>query len=140
MPPLLLTSRRRPPEPPAGSNTPHVNEVLGRTNSHLRDASDRTAVPCFCPRSEEHTSELQSLRHLVCRLLLEKKKTLHIQTHPPGGGIGVRLDRRDEQVPPYTVEELPDVHIYHPAFLLFFFKEGAPPEIPPFPLPVPFRI
>src|SRR5258705_9190581 len=28
-------------------------------------------------RSEEHTSELQSLRHLVCRLLLEKKKTTH---------------------------------------------------------------
>src|SRR5438045_4903585 len=28
----------------------------------------------FDPRSEEHTSELQSLRHLVCRLLLEKKK------------------------------------------------------------------
>src|SRR5262245_63220883 len=33
-------------------------------------------------RSEEHTSELQSLRHLVCRLLLEKKKKneiLHIR-------------------------------------------------------------
>src|SRR5262245_36431806 len=35
-------------------------------------------LPHFCPvrenlRSEEHTSELQSLRHLVCRLLLEKK-------------------------------------------------------------------
>src|SRR5262249_58749951 len=30
-------------------------------------------------RSEEHTSELQSLTNLVCRLLLEKKKT---QTHP----------------------------------------------------------
>src|ERR1035438_10886983 len=29
--------------------------------------------PCL-HRSEEHTSELQSLRHLVCRLLLEKKK------------------------------------------------------------------
>src|SRR5947199_10817737 len=29
---------------------------------------------CLAPRSEEHTSELQSLRHLVCRLLLEKKK------------------------------------------------------------------
>src|SRR5207253_7395524 len=27
-----------------------------------------------CPRSEEHTSELQSRGHLVCRLLLEKKK------------------------------------------------------------------
>src|SRR5947199_7289271 len=30
-------------------------------------------------RSEEHTSELQSLRHLVCRLLLEKKKVQRIQ-------------------------------------------------------------
>src|SRR5205814_8892789 len=28
-------------------------------------------------RSEEHTSELQSLRHLVCRLLLEKKKQIN---------------------------------------------------------------
>src|SRR5262245_63181930 len=28
-------------------------------------------------RSEEHTSELQSLRHLVCRLLLEKKKNIN---------------------------------------------------------------
>src|SRR5262245_65799319 len=32
-------------------------------------------------RSEEHTSELQSLRHLVCRLLLEKKKKKKKQTH-----------------------------------------------------------
>src|SRR5436853_951285 len=33
-------------------------------------------------RSEEHTSELQSLRHLVCRLLLEKKKTRKtLQSH-----------------------------------------------------------
>src|SRR5258705_8090585 len=37
-------------------------------------AEKRPAVP---PRSEEHTSELQSLRHLVCRLLLEKKKNKH---------------------------------------------------------------
>src|SRR5262245_63455189 len=35
-------------------------------------ASERS--PPGEPRSEEHTSELQSLRHLVCRLLLEKKK------------------------------------------------------------------
>src|SRR5262245_64090194 len=40
-------------------------------------ASDRSrptqewALPCDACRSEEHTSELQSLRHLVCRLLLE---------------------------------------------------------------------
>src|SRR2546422_3512869 len=45
----------------------------------------RTVVPCrprrglkpSCQRSEEHTSELQSRLHLVCRLLLEKKKTNH---------------------------------------------------------------
>src|SRR2546425_2666201 len=30
------------------------------------------------PRSEEHTSELQSLAYLVCRLLLEKKKKLNL--------------------------------------------------------------
>src|SRR5258705_5612630 len=41
------------------------------THSHL-DHEDR---------SEEHTSELQSLRHLVCRLLLEKKKKVTLSTH-----------------------------------------------------------
>src|SRR5262245_63755031 len=35
-------------------------------------------------RSEEHTSELQSLRHLVCRLLLEKKKESPEQTTTTG--------------------------------------------------------
>ena len=33
-----------------------------------------TTIATINNRSEEHTSELQSLRHLVCRLLLEKKK------------------------------------------------------------------
>src|SRR2546429_4275079 len=36
-------------------------------------------VPREVPRSEEHTSELQSRLHLVCRLLLEKKKTCHCE-------------------------------------------------------------
>src|SRR2546429_6366716 len=35
-------------------------------------------------RSEEHTSELQSRLHLVCRLLLEKKKTQHDSHHCKG--------------------------------------------------------
>src|SRR5258705_9987153 len=34
-------------------------------------------------RSEEHTSELQSLRHLVCRLLLEKKKKKDVEVKSP---------------------------------------------------------
>src|SRR2546425_5797869 len=33
------------------------------------------------PRSEEHTSELQSLAYLVCRLLLEKKKQPSVRQH-----------------------------------------------------------
>src|ERR1035438_10657471 len=37
-------------------------------------ATPSTPGGCGGCRSEEHTSELQSLRHLVCRLLLEKKK------------------------------------------------------------------
>src|SRR5437899_8223074 len=43
----------------------------------LAEANEQPNVPGRGqpgPRSEEHTSELQSLRHLVCRLLLEKKK------------------------------------------------------------------
>src|SRR2546430_5751466 len=46
----------------------------GRSASYLRN---RTAVSQLRaePRSEEHTSELQSQSNLVCRLLLEKKNT-----------------------------------------------------------------
>src|SRR5258706_1093053 len=36
--------------------------------------------PVQPPRSEEHTSELQSLTNLVCRLLLEKKNRYDLQT------------------------------------------------------------
>src|SRR5437899_10140485 len=39
-------------------------------------------------RSEEHTSELQSLRHLVCRLLLEKKKRPQRRSTPDRDGAG----------------------------------------------------
>src|SRR2546427_3604868 len=38
------------------------------------------AGPRALPRSEEHTSELQSQSNLVCRLLLEKKKTIYLDT------------------------------------------------------------
>src|SRR2546421_8657719 len=38
----------------------------------------RQPVPGVVPRSEEHTSELQSRSDLVCRLLLEKKKKKYI--------------------------------------------------------------
>src|SRR5258708_21895024 len=38
--------------------------------------SSNSTVSSGCKRSEEHTSELQSPDHLVCRLLLEKKNTV----------------------------------------------------------------
>src|SRR5438045_9646009 len=42
--------------------------------------SSRSKASIPIRRSEEHTSELQSLRHLVCRLLLEKKKNKKLIT------------------------------------------------------------
>src|SRR5262245_63311711 len=50
---------------------PHPRQV-GFANAG--DARPSHWKPLVSGRSEEHTSELQSLRHLVCRLLLEKKK------------------------------------------------------------------
>src|SRR5437870_6459368 len=41
------------------------------------------SLPTNKIRSEEHTSELQSRGHLVCRLLLEKKNKTTIQMHVP---------------------------------------------------------
>src|SRR5687768_18057258 len=54
-------------------------EFTGDSNiaSHIADALGLTGIPAVrieTARSEEHTSELQSRLHLVCRLLLEKKK------------------------------------------------------------------
>src|SRR5439155_24872563 len=42
--------------------------------SSLARSTEEAATPIVNVRSEEHTSELQSRGHLVCRLLLEKKK------------------------------------------------------------------
>src|SRR3989442_10799043 len=47
----------------------------GRSQRQLV-ALDEKPPGCIHQRSEEHTSELQSRPHLVCRLLLEKKKTM----------------------------------------------------------------
>src|SRR3712207_7432273 len=66
-------ARRRGARPP-----PHDGLDRGR-------GGRGTAVPRRRPRSEEHTSELQSRQYLVCRLLLEKKNkiTARHQEHPP---------------------------------------------------------
>src|SRR2546422_5578932 len=67
------------------SSTPPHSAIRDVTDETLRsvlssvlagvDEDDRLANARKDGRSEEHTSELQSRLHLVCRLLLEKKKT-----------------------------------------------------------------
>src|SRR3989442_3316096 len=53
--------------------THHLEGSCAPTSLSLRCRSSFSRAPSR--RSEEHTSELQSRPHLVCRLLLEKKKT-----------------------------------------------------------------
>src|ERR1039458_10511743 len=57
---------------------------INRSNNHQRamDIGCGTGFHTkWLVRSEEHTSELQSLRHLVCRLLLEKKHSTCRESH-----------------------------------------------------------
>src|SRR2546430_11224145 len=58
--------------------------LRNKTLSRMRWARlvSTALVNTIPPRSEEHTSELQSQSNLVCRLLLEKKKIHHV-LHPP---------------------------------------------------------
>src|SRR2546422_11680646 len=56
----------------------------GRRSRAPTPRRETASVPqASAPRSEEHTSELQSRLHLVCRLLLEKKKKHIIRLHLP---------------------------------------------------------
>src|ERR1019366_7226999 len=96
-------------------------------------------------RSEEHTSELQSLTNLVCRLLLEKKSTGQGELAPS------TVPRRDYLLVPSPVVagwaspsqgrimpgDVPSSLLAE--WVLFFLKNGRPPEPTPFPLPPAFR-
>src|SRR6266487_3486022 len=70
-----------------------AQETSGLPIAHLADLADR---------SEEHTSELQSPVHLVCRLLLEKKKP----AEPARAGIEKKALR---------IENYPKPSLSHPA-------------------------
>src|SRR5690625_6055824 len=73
--------------------------ILGRYRSfgpggvvaHVLSATSAGGSSAGPLRSEEHTSELQSRGHLVCRLLLEKKKSART-----GGGRTRWIDSRDK--------------------------------------------
>src|SRR5439155_22854310 len=66
---LRRPTQRRPP-PPA---------MFRAASARMQHSARRSSTSHRRRRSEEHTSELQSRGHLVCRLLLEKKKTNHVK-------------------------------------------------------------
>src|SRR3989441_3821014 len=81
--------------PPRSTLFPYTtlfrSQLVSRLKGHVNDCRDRAAQRADGrarhgsrdhARSEEHTSELQSLAYLVCRLLLEKKK--EAPPIPPG--------------------------------------------------------
>src|SRR5438045_4910833 len=71
------TTRANPAKGYNNATCPVAGEITIRQPQVFRKpgcAAMAVSPTSACVRSEEHTSELQSLRHLVCRLLLEKKK------------------------------------------------------------------
>src|SRR3982750_84941 len=95
------------------------DDVLKAANARLIHCSI-TGFGDTGPRSEEHTSELQSRSDLVCRLLLEKNmKELGAKLQP---GTAARIvlgstDARDKVIDRVN----------------FFLSDGPPPELTPFP-------
>src|SRR3989442_7682509 len=67
---------RRPPRSTLFPYTTLFRSINIPPKARVFDYRERIAAPGFIDRSEEHTSELQSRPHLVCRLLLEKKKNV----------------------------------------------------------------
>src|SRR5258705_5973112 len=77
----LFRSRTRADQTPDGKHYVLNGQKMWITNGGYADlytvfakVGGEKFTAFLVDRSEEHTSELQSLRHLVCRLLLEKKK------------------------------------------------------------------
>src|SRR5689334_24161110 len=76
---------QRPPERLHATHVPRAQTARTRSNARgsARGSPSTASRSASNPgRSEEHTSELQSQFHLVCRLLLEKKKTSNTSTIP----------------------------------------------------------
>src|SRR5262245_60937977 len=76
--PVGVESRRQQRRSRSSTKAPRFSSCDSVSSLLVTTFPPQTQIPCgraaTARRSEEHTSELQSLRHLVCRLLLEKKK------------------------------------------------------------------
>src|SRR5205823_13349954 len=79
----LRPQRGRPPEQRAPEARPRLGAHPHRARHRLSPGKGLSRCRARC-RSEEHTSELQSLAYLVCRLLLEKKnQKIHNSEYAP---------------------------------------------------------
>src|SRR6266496_2793043 len=108
--------------PPRSTLFPYTTLFRAR----LRRGACRRGGRALCrgaPRSEEHTSELQSRRDLVCRLLLEKKKKQRQQHF---------VERRfQEQAYRPALRLISHLSVVRPSpwFCFFFFNDTATTEI-----------
>src|ERR1035437_10797160 len=89
---------RRPPRSTLFPYTTLFRSVNGRASNFLMPNPKSRLVYAFVPRSEEHTSELQSRQYLVCRLLLAKTEKSYPEA--PGRPAPVQASRKA------SVEEL----------------------------------
>src|ERR1039458_4793973 len=102
--------------------------------------SNYTRTTC---RSEEHTSELQSLRHLVCRLLLEKKwravggRARIVAGGRSACGWAVRANRGAGAYTTLSSRNI--VIVLHHSVLSFFLMIRRPPRSTLFPYTTLFR-
>src|ERR1035441_1827861 len=114
---------RPPPTPPLLPYTTLSRSHLSPPPAAALAASAAPLRTPPLPRSEEHTSELQSLRHLVCRLLLEKKTFGYVTRTP---------------APRYGGERLTSL-MRTRARIFFFLMIGRPPGSTFFPYATLFR-
>src|SRR3989449_5961102 len=79
--PVASAAHPPPVEPPALNAGSHGLRVRPNTSLKVFPPAANSGQLVLPRRSEEHTSELQSRLHLVCRLLLEKKKYCYRKCH-----------------------------------------------------------
>src|SRR2546423_6629707 len=80
--------------PPRSTLFPYTTLFRSRVCARAHQGDHRLGGIRPPPRSEEHTSELQSLAYLVCRLLLEKKKDGEQDPHEVAGPREPQAERR----------------------------------------------
>src|SRR6202167_2845025 len=133
---------RRPPRSTLFPYTTLFRSGSGRVGTGALDCKILSRPGARFCRSEEHTSELQSPWHLVCRLLLEKKTRRDARRDELPPSIKASSQRTTRSSTRHDLLSLTSkrtrCRCSHRIFIFFFLKQRPPPEFSPFPLPAPF--